>query len=171
MVQGLMSGPANDDRDRDPAGRARNTRARDELGRPLDERYDAVPADEPALPPAAALTRAQELLDAGRPFTAHEVLEAVWKASEDPERPLWRGLAQVAVGITHALRGNDSGARALLERGAASLAPYAGSTPHGIDVDGVRTWAAAATGDLAMTAAPPVFRRHGSASGHGPRAR
>jgi hypothetical protein len=93
--------------------------------------------DDLSLTPDEALTEAQRLLDADRPFHAHEVLEAVWKAADEPERELWRGLAQVAVGITHLRRGNPQGARALLTRAADRLAPYAPYSPHGIDVAGV----------------------------------
>jgi uncharacterized protein len=75
-----------------------------------------------------ALSLAQRLIDAGRPFHAHEVLEAVWKsgAAGDPE--LWRGLAQIAVGLTHARRGNQRGATTLLRRGAGVVAAAAPST-------------------------------------------
>ena len=79
--------------------------------------------DELALPPAQALALAQQLLDSGRPFHAHEVLEASWKAAPPAERDLWQGLAQVAVGLTHAQRGNARGAAALLRRGAAAGRP------------------------------------------------
>jgi hypothetical protein len=99
--------------------------------------------------------RAQELLDAGRPFEAHEVFEAVWKVTAVPDRELWRGLAQIAVVITHARRGNEAGARSLLERGASTLAPFGGGQPDGVDVDGLRAWAAAAAGNLDLTASPP----------------
>lgn len=122
-------------RDRDAAGRARNARPRDALGRPLprgaagDER---IP-DDLMLPPAQALGLAQQLLDEGRPFQAHEVLEASWKAAPSAERDLWQGLAQIAVGLTHARRGNAHGAAALLRRGANRVAGYAGSAPHDID--------------------------------------
>ena len=51
------------------------------------------------------------------PFHAHEVLEDAWKAAPEAERELWRGLAQLAVGLTHAARGNTRGGVALLERG------------------------------------------------------
>ncbi|HEX9177855.1 MAG TPA: DUF309 domain-containing protein, partial [Mycobacterium sp.] len=50
-------------------------------------------------------------------FSAHEVLEAAWKNSADDERMLWQGLAQLAVGLTHARRGNARGAVTLLHRG------------------------------------------------------
>jgi uncharacterized protein len=144
------------DRDRDESGRARNARARDDLGRPLARSAggEATP-DEPARPPVEALRRGQLLLDSGQPFRAHEVFEAVWKATAGPDRELWRGLAQVAVGITHALRGNDSGARSLLLRGADTLARFAGSQPYGVDVDGVRGWAREASGSRSIAIRPP----------------
>jgi hypothetical protein len=125
-------------RDRDPAGRARNARPRDALGRPLprgaagDER---IP-DDLVLPPAESVKLAQDLLDAGRPFHAHEVLEASWKAAPADERDLWQGLAQIAVGLTHARRGNARGASALLRRGGQRLSRYS-SGPYAIDVAGV----------------------------------
>lgn len=93
--------------------------------------------DDLDMPPADALAEAQRLLDADRPFHAHEVLEAVWKAAPEPERELWRGLAQVAVGITHLRRGNTRGAEALLSRAAERLVPYETDAPHNIDVRGV----------------------------------
>jgi uncharacterized protein len=152
-------------RDRDAEGRARNARPRDALGRPLP--HDAV--GEPRAPegvvrePLVALAEAQELLDAGRPFHAHEVLEDAWKSSVPEERQLWRGLAQLAVGLTHAARGNARGAVTLLERGVGNVAPYAGDPPHGIDVAGLAGWgralAAAAGAGRALDLTPPVLRR------------
>ena len=130
------------DRDRDAEGRARNARPRDALGRPLP--YD-VPGEERApegvvRAPEQALDEAQALLDAGRPFHAHEVLEDAWKSAPDAERDLWRGLAQLAVGLTHAMRGNARGAATLLDRGAGTIASYAADPPHGIDVAGLASW-------------------------------
>jgi len=126
-------------RDRDAGGRARNARPRDELGRPLPRTARGEPlTSDQTLPPDEALAEAQRLLDSGRPFHAHEVLEAVWKAAPQAERDLWQGLAQLAVGLTHALRGNASGAAALLRRGAARLDRYPAAGPHGIDVAGLR---------------------------------
>ena len=142
MQPGKMSSVTSD-RDRDPAGRARNARPRDALGRPLPY---GEPGEERApegvvRPPEQALAEAQALLDAGRPFHAHEVLEDAWKSAPDAERQLWRGLAQLAVGLTHAMRGNPRGATTLLDRGAGNLAPYAAVPPHGIDVAGLTAWA------------------------------
>jgi hypothetical protein len=155
LVQGRVS-PLDSERDRDPAGRARNARARDDLGRPQPRSAGPTAVtEEPTLPPPDALARAQALLDTNRAFAAHEALESVWKASSGADRDLWRGLAQLCVGITHAMRGNASGAVALLQRSADTLTPYAGTTPHDVDIDGIREWATAAGGDLTLTATPP----------------
>ena len=131
-------------RDRDPAGRPRNARPRDEFGRPLGRGAAGEPPlpDEPALAPDAALDLAQQLLDSGRAFRAHEVLEASWKAAPPAERDLWQGLAQVAVGLTHAQRGNERGAAALLRRGGQRVAGYAGGPPpHEIEAAQVARFA------------------------------
>jgi predicted metal-dependent hydrolase len=86
---------------------------------------------EDPLPPLEALGLARKLVRQGRPFAAHEVLEARWKAGPDSERDLWQGLAQVCVGLTHAARGNTIGATRLLERGAARIDAYAaGGVPR-----------------------------------------
>jgi uncharacterized protein len=132
--------PSAGGRDRDAAGRARNARPRDALGRPLPRGAtgDQGISDDLVLPPAQALQLAQELLDSDRPFHAHEVLEASWKSAPAAERELWQGLAQIAVGLTHARRGNARGASALLRRGADRVAGYAGAPPHGIDAAGIR---------------------------------
>jgi hypothetical protein len=122
-------------RDRDEAGRPKQARPRDALGRPLP--YDAEgvePVSEEPLPPLETIARARELLAEGRPFSAHEVLEARWKDCPADERPLWQGLAQLCVGLTHAARGKPVGAQRLVERGAQHLAAYAGET-YGLDVE------------------------------------
>lgn len=152
------------DRDRDTAGRARSARPRDALGRPLP--YGAV--GEERAPegirrtPERTLAEAQELLDAGRPFHAHEVLEDAWKSAPEGERQLWRGLAQLAVGLTHAARGNQRGAAALLDRGAANVRGYAQEPPHGIDVAGLVGWAETRAADAAagrpVDLTPPTLR-------------
>ena len=133
------SGPSGQARDRDPSGRPRNARSRDALGRPLPRGVTGeqrIP-DDLAVPPEEALSMAQRMLDSGRPFHAHEVLEASWKAAPPAERELWKGLAQIAVGITHARRGNAQGAVALLRRGGQRVGRYAGTAPHGIDAAGI----------------------------------
>jgi hypothetical protein len=130
-------------RDRDAAGRPRNARPRDGLGRPLPKGMPGVPTtpDDLVLPPAEALREAQRLLDGGRPFHAHEVLEGAWKASAAPEREFWRGMAQLAVGLTHARRGNSAGAARLLHRAADRIEAYAGAPPYDVPVAALAAWA------------------------------
>ncbi|WP_132994252.1 DUF309 domain-containing protein [Gordonia zhaorongruii] len=131
------------DRDRDEAGRARNARPRDELGRPLPPGsvgVERIPEDLD-LPPAESLTWAQELLDRGLAFNAHEVLEGAWKSCPDDERMLWQGLAQLAVGVTHVQRGNPKGALSLLERATRRIGLHEGPVPYGIDAAGLISYA------------------------------
>jgi hypothetical protein len=126
-----------DDRDRDATGRARQSRPRDALGRPLPYGTPGVePVSEKPLPPAEAIETACGLVEAGRPFAAHEVFEARWKAGPAGERDLWQGLAQICVGLTHAARGNEVGARRLVERGCGHLRRHSatGSTSYGLDL-------------------------------------
>jgi hypothetical protein len=130
-------------RDRDPSGRARSSRPRDAAGRPLPHGavgVERVP-DDLVLSAEESVAEAQRLLDAGLPFPAHDVLEAAWKAAPDAERELWRGLAQLAVGLTHAQRGNAKGAAALLERAADRIGSWAAPPPAGVDVRGLRAFA------------------------------
>jgi hypothetical protein len=138
------------DRDRDAAGRARNSRPRDGLGRPLPYGAEGVArqAEGVCRTPPETLAEAQRLLDEGLPFHAHEVLEDAWKGAPDAERRLWQGLAQLAVGLTHAGRGNPAGAATLLRRGAAGLGGYAETPPHHIDVTGLISWAGQIAGEL-----------------------
>lgn len=127
------------DRDRDAAGRPRNARPRDDFGRPLPRTGRGMleaADDEAALPPNATIDRAQQLIDEGHPFHAHEVLEARWHVAPADERGFWQGLAQVAVGLTHAQRGNAVGAVALLRRGSDAVARHVGDD-HRVDVAGL----------------------------------
>lgn len=127
------------ERDRDSAGRARSARPRDAMGRPLPRGSEGVRGapEDIVLEPDATLTEAQRLIDSGHPFHAHEVLEAAWKSAPESERDLWRGLAQLAVGLTHGQRGNAKGAVALLRRGTERVQPYAEAAPYEIDVGGL----------------------------------
>lgn len=131
------------ERDRDVAGRPRQARPRDALGRPLPYGATGVePVPEEALPPLETVETARALVQEGRPFSAHEVLEARWKAGPDEERNLWQGLAQICVGLTHAARGNGKGAVRLLERGAGRVEEYdAGhGAAYGLDLPAIVSW-------------------------------
>lgn len=149
-------------RDRDPAtGRAQNARPRDGLGRPLPYGSPGVArAPEGVVrSPEETLTEAQHLIDTGMPFHAHEVLEDAWKTGPDSERALWRALAQFAVGLTHAARGNASGAASLLLRAADGLATFTDDPPHGIDIAALTAWSREAAAAPAAASAPPPLRR------------
>jgi len=95
------------------------------------------------MPPDETIAAAKSLVAQGRPFSAHEVREARWKAAPEHERDLWQGLAQICVGLTHALRGNDVGAARLVERGGGRLAQYSRTSgpSYGLDLDAIRACA------------------------------
>lgn len=105
--------------------------------------------DDLSLAPAETLAYAQDLLDRGLAFNAHEVLEAAWKNGPANEQALWQGLTQLAVGITHVQRGNLKGATTLLRRAAANLADADRPAPHAIDVAGLVDYADGLINDLA----------------------
>lgn len=136
----------NSERDRDASGRARQARPRDALGRPLPYGSPGVePVSEEPLPPEETIRAARALVEAGRPFAAHEVLEARWKAGPAAERDLWQGLAQLCVAMTHAARGNRKGAEQLFERAGERLAVHAaaGGATYGLNVEAVTVCARA----------------------------
>ncbi|MGX2993317.1 DUF309 domain-containing protein [Streptomyces sp. JNUCC 64] len=135
-------------RDRDEGGRARSGRPRDGLGRPLPYGAAGVARQPEGVvrAPGETVAEARRLLDAGMPFHAHEVFEDAWKSGPATERALWRGLAQLAVGLTHGARGNARGGARLLRRGAAGIARWAADPagspkPYGLDLAGLVRWA------------------------------
>ncbi|MEG3631167.1 DUF309 domain-containing protein [Streptomyces poriticola] len=142
-----MDGTSPEARDRDSAGRARSARPRDGLGRPLPYGAEGVPRQPEGVvrAPADTVAEAQRLLDEGKPFHAHEVFEDAWKSGPDEERELWRGLAQLAVGLTHAARGNATGGARLLRRGAGAVEDWARlrgrPEPYGVALPSVAGWA------------------------------
>ncbi|MER5759402.1 DUF309 domain-containing protein [Streptomyces sp. NPDC002082] len=147
-------------RDRDDEGRARNARPRDGLGRPLPYGAQGVERQPEGVvrSPGETVAQAQRLLDAGMPFHAHEVFEDAWKSGPGAEAPLWRALAQLAVGLTHAARGNAVGGARLLRRGALALAGLdeagaAPGTPYGMDLAGLVRWARELAGRVEAGAA------------------
>lgn len=142
----------NHDRDRDASGRARQARPRDALGRPLPYGAQGVePVPEEALPPYETIETARSLVQQGRPFAAHEVLEARWKAGPSNERDLWQGLAQICVALTHEARGNEVGAGRLAQRAAGRLGAYRSTQgpTYGIDLEAALACAARLAGHLA----------------------
>lgn len=134
-------------RDRDEQGRARNSRPRDALGRPLPYGSPDVQRQPEGVvrTPLESIVQGQQLLDSGLPFQAHEVFEDAWKSSSGPDRALWKGLAQIAVGLTHLSRGNLRGAKTLLQRGTRAVAASDGDRPVDLDVPGILRWSAELT--------------------------
>ena len=82
------------------------------------------------------------LFDAGDFFAAHEVWEALWRATPGPERGFVKGLIQAAVCAYHAGRGNALGSRKLFASGRAWM-ERADDPAFGVDVAGF--WAAMAS--------------------------
>lgn len=123
-------------------------------GPPLPPGSEGVPRipDDLALAPVETLAYAQDLLDRGLAFNAHEVLEAAWKNGPADEQALWQGLTQLAVGITHAQRGNVKGATTLLSRARAHLAQQDRPAPHAVDAAGLVDFADALIDALAAGA-------------------
>ena len=121
-------------RDRDQAGRPKNARPRDALGRPLPRDAEAVYVEE-ELPedPELLLQIGIEHFNAQRFFQAHEAWETAWHPSSSDERDFWQGITQVAVGFTHRQRGNAKGSATLLRKGAHKLEEY-GEVHRGVPV-------------------------------------
>jgi hypothetical protein len=142
------------ERDRDEFGRPRSSRPRDALGRPLRPGSEGIPRipDDLELPAAETLAVAQDLLDRGLAFNAHEVLEAAWKNGPEEEKTLWQSLAQLAVGITHVQRNNVKGAITVLRRASGGLA-LGDKAPYDIDTAGLADYADVLIEDLARNAA------------------
>jgi uncharacterized protein len=151
-------------RDRDDAGRPKNARPRDALGRPLPHGSEnQMPEEQPAATPEEALDRGIEHFNAGRFFQAHEAWEEGWHPAPEPERDFWQGLTQVAVGLTHRLRGNAHGSATLLRRGALKLRHY-GEAHMGIPAARIASFAESAAdaverdGVEAPLEVPPIER-------------
>ncbi|MET8576567.1 DUF309 domain-containing protein [Streptomyces sp. NPDC005012] len=163
---GTAGGIRGGRRDRDEEGRARNARPRDGLGRPLPYGAEGVDRQPEGVvrTPADTVAEAQALLDAGRPFHAHEVFEDAWKSGPEEERRLWRGLAQTAVGLTHAARGNLTGGARLLRRGAGHVEEWCRGAGrdgvHGMDLTAVAAWARALAADVEEARGPLDPRAH-----------
>ena len=87
-------------------------------------------------PPSTTFRAALRQFNAGAYFACHETLEELWRMPDDPLRDFYKGLLQIAVGLLHRQKGNLSGARALLTRGCALIAPQA-PTCLAVDVAGL----------------------------------
>ncbi len=118
-----------------------NSGARDRLGRPLrgdiGAAFPQVP-DQPEISDIEAWKQAMEYLKRDLPFHVHEVCEQRWRCAPDESKAAWRALAQWGAALTHAARGNETGARALGQRASENLT-QATKIPTAIDLELVRT--------------------------------
>lgn len=83
---------------------------------------------------------------AGHFFDAHESWEAVWLASQEPEKSFLQAFIQLAAACHHFQRGNCRGATSLLTSVLRRLEQNGGAHPE-VDVvalvDDIRAWLAA----------------------------
>ncbi len=126
------------------------TRSADHF-RPAAKAFRAFRTTSSCRPPKR-LPYAQDLLDRGLAFNAHEVLEAAWKNGPEDEKTLWQSLAQLAVGITHVQRNNVKGAITVLRRASGGLA-LGETAPYDIDIAGLVDYADDLVEDLAANVA------------------
>ena len=121
---------------------ASSDRPRDRLGRPLEagdpRAFPEVP-ERDHISAIDAWTQAQQYLDEGLPFHAHEVFEQRWKSCPESERDAWQALAQWGAVLTQQARGNETGQRRIASRARERLidAQMRDAVPGVIDVDQV----------------------------------
>lgn len=100
----------------------------------------------------ARIRQALALVRAGDGFTAHELLEDLWRAAGPSERDLYQGLVHVAVATYQESRGNAVGRRRQLEKAQRRLRAYEPAY-EGFDIAALRAWCAAS---LAAERCPPL---------------
>ena len=142
LVSEDLAALVSDANDAAPAGRPRRVRSRrDPPASPIE------PDPGRALPPQETLREASGLLAQGRAFRAHEVFEAIWKATTARNGSCGGRLRSSRWASPTRSGATRAGSATLLRRGAENLAPWEGQHPYGIPVTALRTWAAeAATG-------------------------
>lgn len=109
-------------RSRDLVPRARRQQDSAWLDRLRFEGTSALVASSPQ-PPAAFFHGIADFND-GRYWSAHEILEGVWKETEYPLRLFYYGLIKLAVGFLHQERHNAWGARTQFRPAIAYLTPF-----------------------------------------------
>ncbi|TAE53056.1 MAG: DUF309 domain-containing protein [Nostocales cyanobacterium] len=75
-----------------------------------------------------------EQFNTGQFYACHDTLEALWIEATDPEKSLYQGILQIAVGLYHLGNGNLRGAMILLGEGTNRLRRYP-DNDCGIDVE------------------------------------
>lgn len=80
------------------------------------------------------LERGVLLFNAGLFFECHEYLEDVWRAADARDRPFYHGIIQIAAAFYHFEKGNQHGARTLLQKALQKLEPCR-PVSQGVNVD------------------------------------
>lgn len=75
-----------------------------------------------------------EQFNSGQFYACHDILEALWIDSIEPEKTFYQGVLQIAVGLYHLSNHNWRGAMILLGEGSNRLVRYP-SIYSGIDVE------------------------------------
>jgi uncharacterized protein len=75
-----------------------------------------------------------EQFNAGQFYACHDILEALWIDSIEPDKTFYQGILQIAVGLYHLGNHNQRGAMILLGEGSNRLRHYLPSY-GGIDVE------------------------------------
>lgn len=121
------------------------SRPRDRLGRPLRRGDDPARAF-PSVPERSIIDahdawfEAVGYLERDLPFHAHETFELRWRCAPHDERLIWQALAQWGAALTHAARGNPTGATKVAARALVNLDAAANddAVPAEIDLALVR---------------------------------
>lgn len=79
-----------------------------------------------------------EQFNAGQFYACHDVLEALWIDSIEPDKTFYQGILQIAVGLYHLGNHNQRGAMILLGEGSNRLRRYL-PTYGGINVEELLT--------------------------------
>ena len=77
--------------------------------------------------------RGIDLYNQGKFFEAHEVLEAAWMKTGEPERDLYQGILQIGLAYYQISRGSYRGAIKMFIRGQRTLKPL-GKALLGVDL-------------------------------------
>jgi len=75
-----------------------------------------------------------EQFNAGQFYACHDTLEALWIEATEPEKTLYQGILQVAVGLYHLENGNLRGAMILLGEGTNRLRRFPDDNNYGINL-------------------------------------
>lgn len=79
------------------------------------------------------VNRGIELVNQGKYFQAHELLEFAWRQESNETRHLYQGLVQVSAMLYHLERGNTKGAHKLVRMALDNIIPFM-ELPTSLDI-------------------------------------